>query len=170
MRVPRDFPKPSTGSRLRDGKALDGDLSGATEFDEYLRELYYSSIFTGYTGIDFIHDIIDRMRLFEYEEDALTQLATCEKKAFVGSVEEITDFHKFNQNSAGLARGKEAFLSHNLVWKIPLKAGGFVHRRMSQLISSGIYHFWGATFHAKTRDELDLYIKKNNSNETVIGH
>jgi hypothetical protein len=104
--------------------------------------------------------IESKLRLFGYEEDALVALATCQKKAFVGSVEEISDFIKFNRNRISLLRGKEKFLPHGKVWGIPYFAGGYVHRRMSQLISSGIYFMWEQTFYAKTRDELDISLKK----------
>jgi hypothetical protein len=106
-------------------------------------------------------DIKNRMRLFEFEEDAMTQLGTCgEKRAFVGSAEEIEDFIKFNSNRVSFVRGKEKFLSHGFVWRIPYTSGGFVQRRMSLLISSGIYSVWEKTFYAKTRDELDISLKK----------
>jgi hypothetical protein len=109
---------------------------------------------------NFYNDVKDRIRLFEYEEDALVQLTACEKKAFVGSSEELEDFLKLIRNRVGLGRGKEKFLSHALYWQIPAAAGGFIHRRMSQLISSGIYYIWEEAYYAKTRDELDPSLKK----------
>jgi hypothetical protein len=105
-------------------------------------------------------DITNRVRLFEFDEDALSELATCQKKAFVGSAEEIEDFVKFNKKQVPLVRGKEKFLPNSFVWRIPYTAGGFVHRRMSLLISSGIYSVWEKSFNAKTREQLDISLKK----------
>ena len=106
-------------------------------------------------------DILQRVRIFEYEEDALEQIGNCNaKKAFVGSAQEIEDFIKFNRNRVKLGKGRDKFLPHFNFWKIPDYAGGSVHRRMAQLISSGIYHVWEKLFYSKTRAELNISLKK----------
>jgi hypothetical protein len=105
-------------------------------------------------------DIFDRVRLFEYEEDALASLGSCGTKAFVGSVEEIRDFLKFNGGRVKLGQGKVPLLPHNYYWRIPYFSGGYVQRRMTYLISSGIYHVWEKVYYAKTRDEIEPSFKK----------
>ena len=106
-------------------------------------------------------EILRRVRLFEYEEDALEWISNCnKKKAFVGSAEEIEEFLTFNKQKVNLRKGRDKFLTHSNSWQIPQYAGGFVHRRMAQLISSGIYHIWEEVFYTKTRDELDISLKK----------
>jgi hypothetical protein len=83
------------------------------------------------------------------------------KNAFVGSTEEVVDFLKFNRNHVFLETGKERFLTHSFVWQIPLNSGGCVQRRMSHLISSGIYWVWERVHNnAKTREHLYISLKK----------
>jgi hypothetical protein len=105
-------------------------------------------------------NIIQGTRVFEHEEDALAQLATCSKIAFVGSTEEIQDFEKFNQNRIKLGRGKVKFLLHSFYLIIPDSARGFLRRRMAGLLNSGIWHVWAKAFYAKTRDDLEPGLKK----------
>jgi hypothetical protein len=105
-------------------------------------------------------NITRNTRVFEREEDALAQLATCRKVAYVGSTEEIQDFDKFNQDRIKLGRGKFKFLLRNFYLVIPDLAGGFLRRRMAGLLSSGIWHIWAKVFYAKTRDELGPGLKK----------
>jgi hypothetical protein len=123
------------------------DLIEMTDEDIKKDELFYSNI-------------IKSIQVFVREEDALDVLASCEKNAFVGSVEEIADFLEFNRNRVSFGKGKEKFLSHGLIWRIPHLSGGYIHRRMSLLISSGVYKVWERAFYAKTRDELDISLKK----------
>ena len=111
--------------------------------------------------VEYYTDILDRIRIFEFEEDALTQVGKCtEKIAYVGSADEIEDFLKVPSQKVKLRKGQDKFLPHRKYWNIPFSVGGFVHRGMAQLISSGIYHIWEKVFYAKTRDELDISLKK----------
>jgi hypothetical protein len=134
------------------------------DIGKYLAKIDTTSYRTDENGVKvgtaFTDDIKARLEVYDYEEGVLAQLATCEKKAFVGSAEEIDDFLKFNKNKVKLVRGKEKFLSHGFAWHARPKAGAYLRRRISQVISSGIYHAWEDSFYAKTRDELDISLKK----------
>ena len=124
--------------------------------------------------LEFYLDILNRIRIYEYEEDALARISKCnQKNAYVGDAEEIEDFLKFNKKKVKLGKGRDKFLAHNKFWIIPYYAGGFVHRRMAQLLSSGIYHIWEKIFYRKTREELDISLKRtietNQSLDTNLG-
>jgi hypothetical protein len=65
-----------------------------------------------------------RIRVFEYEEDALSKLATCKKDAFVGSDKEIEEFTEFNRNRVKLMKGKVKFMPNNYYWSFPFSTVG----------------------------------------------
>jgi hypothetical protein len=115
-------------------------------------------------------DIMNRIRVFEYDEDALVRLSTCKYTAFVGSAEEIDDFLKCNQNMVKLGKGLVKFLPHNFYLVISYYAGGYAQRRMAALLSSGIWDTWKSVFYAKTRDQLDPFSKEDSGDETVYTH
>jgi hypothetical protein len=155
------------------GKVLPS-FDGSFDLGQYLNLIQYLTPHNFYDEnvckkLAFNNAIRARLRVFEYEEDALTQLSKCGKTAFVGSAEEIVDFLKFNRNRVQLVRGKEKFLPHTFAWRVPYSAGGYVHRRLSQMISSGIYHVWEETFYAKTRDELDISLKRTIERKQSLG-
>jgi hypothetical protein len=54
-------------------------------------------------------DITNRVRLFEFDEDALSQLATCQTKAFVGSAEEIEDLSSSTRTECLWLEGRRSF-------------------------------------------------------------
>ncbi len=135
-------------------------MDDSSEFTTYWKHIEPKHVDASEDEINRHRKITERIRVFEREEDALAQLATCRTAAFVGSSEEIQDFDKFNQKKIKLGRGKVKFLLHNFNLVIPDHAGGFPKRRMAGLLSSGIWHVWAKVFYAKTRDELEPALKK----------
>jgi hypothetical protein len=99
-------------------------------------------------------------RVFEHEQDALAQLATCRKVTFVGSTEEIQDFNQFNQERIKLGHGKVKFLLHSFYIIIQDSAGGFLRRRMAGLLSPGIWHIWPMCFTPRPETSLRLVSRK----------
>jgi hypothetical protein len=165
LRIPKDPMIPDSENIKFDPDGLQTiHWEESFELGQYLDEVLAQVLndVGDYTNdfLTFIEEISERMHLYEYEEDVISQLAPCEKKAFMGSAEEIDDLLKFNRNRVPLVRGKEKCLTHSVGWRIPALSGGYIRRRMSYLISSGIYSLWEKLFYSKTREELDLSLKK----------
>jgi hypothetical protein len=106
LRVRRD-----SKSRYKDKVGLEVALRNSVVLDDASDLTKYLDHFLSWSGYFSDHDaefndnlgelknsIVGRLRMFEYEEDALAVLASCGKKAFVGSAEEVVDFLKFNHN------------------------------------------------------------------------
>ena len=170
LAIPREAQKLRRSKNVTNGNSLYEIGIEAFGLGQYISLIYEylgdtdkdteSEILKKATLQKYYHHFLTRVRIFEYEEDALDRISNCkEKKAFVGSAEEIEEFLTFTKQKVKLRKGKDKYLSHNNYWNIPNSAGGFVHRRMAQLLSSGIYHIWKKVFYRKTRDELDISLK-----------
>jgi hypothetical protein len=87
-------------------------------------------------------------------------LSDCSKKrAFIGFKNEIEEFMKYGDAKEVFAFGKDEFLSVEYFWQIPYGIGGYLHRRMSSIISSGICGLWESIYYSKNRNDLDLSLK-----------
>jgi hypothetical protein len=133
-------------------------LSDASHIDNDYRDLQGSNDSTAV--LDFYTDVTGRIRVFEHANELLLNLGMCRNTAFIGSDEELVAFQKFNRNRVKGGIGKTKLLPRNIYWKIWYSSGGYVQRRMAQLLSSGIWHAWKDVFYAKTRDQLDPALKK----------
>jgi hypothetical protein len=75
--------------------------------------------------------------------------------AFVARKDELADFMRSAGKEDTLAYGKDEFLPFYYYWQIPLAAGGYLHRRMDILISSGIEDFWKRVSRGRKKDRSE---------------
>jgi len=101
----------------------------------------------------------DITRLFASQQEVLNHISTCDKKAFIGDLEQLKAFQKFSQNRVNFGVGKDRFLPRTYYWFIPKRCGKFLPRRLGLLFSSGIYDQIVNIFNARTRDEIGPELK-----------
>ncbi len=102
----------------------------------------------------------DQVRLFPSQQETLKYVSTCEKRAFAGTSAELENFSElFRKNGVKFGAGNDKFYSKTIDEKIPQVAGEYLHRRMAEVMSSGLYQLWERIFYCETRDQLDPKLK-----------
>ena len=105
--------------------------------------------------------LISQLLIFPFKEDVYEYLEDCnQKRALVGLSIELENFIKSPIVQQSFGYGKDQFLPFNYYWQIPYAAGGYLHRRMSSIISSGIDQVWEKINWRKTRNELDESLRR----------